>query len=264
MTSVSDTNVSAGEYGDRFSEIYDDIFPRETITTEVLEWIMSTTKSPASSLIELGAGTGRVTIPLVDALTVANSAPPRAVAVDISAPMLDILREHDPLERIETRVADVSTYDDPQKYDLVLCVCATLSMIVDPAKQQATLDRCSELLAPGGTLIIETHNPDWVRRFIGPANYGSYFVPYPGKHRGLASFATIDDDLWLVEHVWIDGPNVTQEKEVSRLTSVSEIDGYADKAGFSLVSRHGSLSGSAFDESSSLSVSVYNHAGATP
>jgi SAM-dependent methyltransferase len=99
------------------------------------------------SLLELGAGAGRVTAPLVERGY-------DVVAVDDSAEML----AH--VHGAQTVVASIEGLDLGRRFDGVL-LCSHLINTSDPAQREAFLAACARHVAPDGCVVIERHTPQW-------------------------------------------------------------------------------------------------------
>ncbi|MFI7276879.1 class I SAM-dependent methyltransferase [Streptomyces sp. NPDC049879] len=247
-------------YGQVFADFYDRIFPRdagaERTARTLADW------HPGGPALELGVGTGRIAVPL------ARLAGP-VTGVDSSPEMLDRLRAAlDATAAPITPVhGDIRTYTDAERYGLVYCVCATLSMILDADGQRAAVARAADRLAPGGTFVVETHNPAFVLDLHEGRRRTSYFAPYPEPDTGLQSYSTLlpEQSLWHVSHIWHEPGRTRIGSELSRLTRPDEVDAYAAAAGLVPVSRHADWAGTPFDpEHSALYVTRYARRADTP
>lgn len=228
------------DYGRQFAGIYDALFPQAHVTPDQVEWLSSLLPDRDPLLIvELGVGTGRVALPLAAALAERR---PSFIGVDVSQEMLDVLGQSDVFGAISPKLADATQVVPASHADLVLCVCGTLSMITDPVGQEAAVRNAAAALRPGGLLVVETHSPDLVRS-MHVEGHATLAVPYEGYRKVLVSFCELDFPNWKVDHCWIDGDRATFASEVSRLTSLSEIDGYASGAGLELVGHFSGLGG---------------------
>ncbi|WP_314149191.1 class I SAM-dependent methyltransferase [uncultured Leifsonia sp.] len=241
-------------YGRHFAAIYDALFPRSLITSAEVRWLIGLLPPARERLIvEFGVGTGRVALPIARAVREKST---RVIGVDISEEMLERLATEDESGLVTAISADVTSERVIQGADLVMCVCATISMITDPDKQQATFSNAAETLKPGGVLVVETHNAELVcsMHIDGRATLA---IPYPGERRVLVSFSELDFPIWRVDHCWIQGRSATFADEVSRLTSLEELDEYARQAGLDSVGHFSGLSGAQFNESSATHTAVY-------
>ena len=104
---------------------------------------------PADSCVDLGAGTGFVTMALAPLVS-------SVLAVDISPAMASALAEQaaaDGLANVSTQVADLVEFQlPPTSTDLVVSSYA-LHHLVDPDKR-ALVARAAQWLRPGGRLVI--------------------------------------------------------------------------------------------------------------
>ncbi|HEU4730607.1 MAG TPA: class I SAM-dependent methyltransferase [Kofleriaceae bacterium] len=119
----------------------------------------------ADRILELGAGTGRVTVPLArDGRHV--------VALDQSAAMLDRLRDR--IARLPTSVAaritpvlgDLRTFSIPGRFPLAIAAFNVLEHLYTRGEVTACLQRIAAHLAPGGAFAFDVQLPDlaWLIR----------------------------------------------------------------------------------------------------
>jgi SAM-dependent methyltransferase len=235
MTDVTD-------YGTQFADIYDDLIPRTSFTDEMGRWVLGLVEQRTPSVLELGVGTGRVLVPLARVLRARGSTAP-LVGVDASPEMLDRLEHAASGLDVDAVVADIRSFRSEQRFDLVLCVCNTIGMSIDPGSEAEVFRTAAAALRPGGVLVVETQNAELVRGFFGPDGPGVVFAPYPGRKRGLVSFGTIVDDVFRADQVWIDGDSVVRRNESVRLADVADLVEWADAAGLHLDGHSTDLSG---------------------
>jgi SAM-dependent methyltransferase len=244
----------AGDYGRQFAGVYDRIFPHGAAAHQTAAWLAGLHPGDGRASLELGVGTGRIALPLADLTG-------EVVGVDSSAEMLDVLREalaERPLP-VEPVLADMRDYSDERDYGLVLCVCGTLSMVLDPDGQQRVLDTCARAVGTGGAVVIETHNPGGVEAMHDGRLRDSFFTPYPEPGTGLLSHSTLDPDrrIWQLSHIWFENGGSHVASEVSRLTSPDEVDAYAARAGLVPDGRYGDWAGTDFAGGEPTFISVY-------
>lgn len=220
---------STQTYGRQFADIYDDIFPRSAISDAETSWLRDVI-GRASVVVELGVGTGRVAVPLAAALAQTRKEV-TYIGVDASTEMLDRLAEADASRSIVPRQGDMRWPDYPADVDAVVCVCGTISMLTSSADQSTVFEGAARALRPGGVLIIETHDPDVVRRLHAGRQDVTYAVPGPRERTALVSFSRLSGTAWHVDHVWIDGTTAVFPSEDSRLTTLDELDDHAASAG---------------------------------
>ncbi|RBM24330.1 class I SAM-dependent methyltransferase [Streptomyces sp. PT12] len=239
-------------YGREFADFYDRLFPRDAqadlAVRRLAEW------HPGGRALELGVGTGRIAVPLARRTG-------DVVGVDSSPEMLDRLRAAiDAAAAPVTPVhGDIRSWADGTAYGLVYCVCATLSMLLDPVDQRAAIAVAARHLAPGGTLVVETHNPAFVHALHEGRARATWFAPYPEPGTGLQTYSTLlpSGGLWHASHLWHEAGTVRVGSELSRLTTPDEVDAYAAEAGLVPVSRHGDWAGTAYADDGPLHISRY-------
>jgi len=150
-TAGEDRHAAAARSFDAAAEIYE--ASRPDYPAAAVEWMLP---SEARQVLDLGAGTGKLTSALVDrGLDVA--------AVDPSGPMLDVLRRRVPVARAIVAGAEDLPLGDAS-VDVV--TVAQAWHWVDPVRASAEVAR---VLRPGGTLAlvwnIRDESVEWIRRF---------------------------------------------------------------------------------------------------
>lgn len=215
-------------YGRQFDGWYHRLFPDDASVVTEVDLLASLHPDPASGTVEFGVGNGRIALPLSRRIG-------RITGVDSSPEMLDLLRrdlaEDTPVEPVH---ADIRTYTADGTVGLVYAICATLSMLLTPEEQQQAVRRAADLLAPGGRLVVETHNKPAVLALHEGRSRATYFTPYPEPGTGLQSHSLLfpEGSLWHLSHVWYESDGTTRVgTEVSRLTAPEEFDAYARAAG---------------------------------
>jgi SAM-dependent methyltransferase len=126
------------------------------------------------SVLELTSGTGRLSVPLIQAHV-------PLTCLDNSPDMLTILRK----KLIEQGLCapvyqmDASSFSLPQKFDLIIIPFNTFSEFTDPAMQQTTLAAIHAHLADEGRFICTLHNPEIRLRTIDEQVHirGKYALP---------------------------------------------------------------------------------------
>lgn len=140
----------------------------------------------AISLIEAACGTG---------LMLARLAPDfRVSGFDLSPKMIE--RARDRLPSIPLTVADMTTWETSQRYDVIVCVGSSIGYVRTEAALRRTLTGFARHLAPGGLILIEPWFPPEVWE---DGRQGLDIVNQP--HLKLARLATSgrDGDLSVLE-----------------------------------------------------------------
>jgi SAM-dependent methyltransferase len=104
------------------------------------------------SLIDLGCGDGRISIPLV-------AETGELLLVDSSAGMLELARRNVPsglAARVSFKCADLGDFESRQSYDIVLCI-GVLAHVPSPP---ATLRQIAQLVGPDGRAVVQFTDDD--------------------------------------------------------------------------------------------------------
>jgi SAM-dependent methyltransferase len=141
--------MSANRY-DEVADLYD---LHVTVDLDV-PFYVSEAQRVSGKVLELMAGTGRISLPLVEAgidLT----------CVDASERMLERLRTKLRARDLSAVVhrADIRDFDLGERFALVLIPFHSFSEIVEPADTERALGSAVRHLGEGGRLIVALHNP---------------------------------------------------------------------------------------------------------
>ena len=126
-------------------------------------------------VLEIGCGTGRVSIPLAEAGF-------EVVGVDRSASMLRIAEEHraalvpEVAARLTFVEADMTTLDLGRQFALIVAPSRVFQFALTTDAQRATLRALRAHLRPGGRLVLDLFDP--ALEYVGP---GSVFPPRTGE-----------------------------------------------------------------------------------
>ncbi len=117
-------------------------------------------RAAAGPVLELGCGTGRITVPLVQAGL-------RVVAADSSLPMLRRLQERrgrmlSPAEsgRLQIVAMDMRRIGFAERFSRILCPFSLLTYLVKEKERRIFLQEVKEHLAPGGRMLLDVFTPD--------------------------------------------------------------------------------------------------------
>ncbi len=238
-------------YGRSFADVYDrwyrDAFDTETTVAAIARL------AAGGSVLELGAGTGRLAIPLADRGI-------DVVALDASTEMLDRLRRGDRDGRVSTVLADMAAIDvEPsvcdRRFAVVVCACSSLLNLPDVGSIRRCIAGAAAVLAPGGALVLEA------------------VVPTDPQHVPLVSLTparVVTDGAVFVEtrfdpdrrrltgrHVEVVGGAVRTRPWAVVLCGPDVLDDAAAAAGLALDERWSDWSGSDFDDGAGEHVSIY-------
>jgi ubiquinone/menaquinone biosynthesis C-methylase UbiE len=148
-------------------DLYDVVTPA-TFGGDV-QWYQQKAQRSGGPVLELGAGTGRVT------LAIAESGIP-IHALDANQEMLDRLAAKLAIsaEEVWSRVTlvhdDMRTFDLPEQFALVICPFRAFLHNVTTADRRACLGRVRKHLQPGGRFAFNVFHPslDYMAQHAGP------------------------------------------------------------------------------------------------
>jgi SAM-dependent methyltransferase len=240
--------MDASSYGDRIADRYDDDY-RSLGTTDPQILVLAELTAPGNRVLELGIGTGRVSLPLVE----------RGIdvtGVDASSRMLDRLAAKPHGDKVHAFLGDMAEVSVAGQFDLIFCVANSFFGLLTQDAQIGCLTRAAERLAPGGKLLIEA------------------FVPNLAMFTNGQSWRTrrVDDDRVIAEASQLDA--IAQRVDTNvlylehgravdivpiriRYAHVAELDLMARVSGLVLHSRWADWSKAPFRSDSGMHVSVY-------
>ena len=234
-------------WGDRYAPAYDELLslmaPGETeAAVEVLFELAG--GGPA---LELGIGTGRVALPLVE----------RGIdvhGIDASPEMGEKLRQQPGGDRIPFTVGDIAAVTIEGQFRLAFAVHNTFSLLLTEEDQIRCLQNVARQLTDDGILVIEAAVP------VQPDERGQSFTIWSIEDdRLMVSFSKHDPvtrsmktlELWLSD----DGIRTFPSRE--RPLPPAELDAMAEQAGLRLRDRWDNWDRTPFTASSTYHVSVY-------
>ncbi|MFO0965451.1 MAG: methyltransferase domain-containing protein [Gemmataceae bacterium] len=147
-------------------------------------------------LLDLGAGTGRLAIPLArDGF--------RVVAVDLSPRMLEVLGEKArradvSVARLAANIVELDALAG-ESFDYAACLFSTLGLVEGQGARRQVFKHVRRLLKPGGVFVFHVHNrsfhlwtrfgrrlllKNWWRSLLGREERGDFVMP---PHQGAAA-----------------------------------------------------------------------------
>jgi SAM-dependent methyltransferase len=172
------TDPNAYYVGGRGVEMYD-LFTGGGLLTGDVEFYLDSAQRFGGPILELGTGTGRVSIPLAEDGH-------EVVGLDLSAAMLDLsaarLRERPELaSRVRLVEGDMTNFDLGQRFRLALVPARSFQHVITPEGQRATLSCIRRHLVPGGYLILDLFDPKFETLFDGSADFLTREARHPGS-----------------------------------------------------------------------------------
>ena len=135
-----------------------------------VEWYRQKAVDSGGPVLELGAGTGRITLPIAEAGI-------RVAALDLDAGMLDTLRQKvvclpvDTAARVSVHHGDMRSFTLGESFKLIIIPFRAFLHNITRDDQLAALRRASAHLEPGGELALNVFHPSL--EFMA-ANAGAY------------------------------------------------------------------------------------------
>jgi len=232
-------------YGDGMADVYDDWYAAPPDTDACIAALAAL--APQGRVLELGAGTGRLAIPLAQRGLEMH-------ALDGSAEMLRRLAAKPGGERVTCHVGDMATDLPPGPFDLVFVAVNTFFGILEPAAQAGAMLGIAERLRTGGYFVIEAFVPEQdadgdridVRDLSADRVVLSISRTDAAKQQAMGQFVELRDGMPVRLRPW-----------AIRWALPEELDVMASASGLALESRWSSWAGAPFTAESSNHVSVY-------
>lgn len=145
-------------YGRAFADVYDDWYAQVTNVEETVDTLVRL--AGGGDLLELGAGTGRIAVPLAVRLSERRDSRARVVGIDESDEMLAIWRAKLADSQVAAACSEVVQGDmsaplPAGPFTVVFCTFNTFFNLSDHDAQRACLRHASAVLAPGGAIVLE-------------------------------------------------------------------------------------------------------------
>lgn len=132
---------------DLLAKFYDRLMSDSSLRSKQVMRCIERYGPAASSLLELGCGTGAV----LDGLSAAGS----LAGMDISPDMLDIARVR--LPGAQFIQGDISSFDLGRRFDVIVCTYDVLNHLADFSRWVSCFECACEHLAPGGLFIFDVN-----------------------------------------------------------------------------------------------------------
>jgi SAM-dependent methyltransferase len=137
----------ARTYGDRIADVYDEWFPHALLQTDAsIERLVEL--AGRGPLLELGIGTGRVTVPLAQRGLEVHG-------IEASEAMAAKLRAKPGGELVHLTVGDIAEADVDGSFSLVFAIGDTLNLLATQEQQLRCLRRFAAKLVGGGVFVVE-------------------------------------------------------------------------------------------------------------
>jgi SAM-dependent methyltransferase len=196
------------------------------------------------AVLELGIGTGRIALPLVQRGV-------RVAGIDLSTAMVAKLREKPGGEEIQVAIGDFATTRIEGTFSLAYLVFNTINNLTKQDWQVACFENAAAHLEPGGCFVIEVGIPKL--RWLPP---GQRFVPFAvgSEHLGFDEYDVAEQGLISHHYYPQEGEQVSMP---FRYVWPSELDLMARIAGMRLRERWSGWRREPFTAESGKHVSVW-------
>jgi SAM-dependent methyltransferase len=240
-------------------DLYDVVIPA-SFQGDV-EWYRAKAEACGGPVLELGAGTGRVTVAIAEAGIPVH-------ALDSSREMLDALaaklaaKPRDVRDRVTLVAADMRTFELPERFTLAISPFRAFLHNVTDEDRLATLARVRRHLRPGGRLALNVYHPSllYMSRHAGPLEAVWRWVgnfPLPGGGFVSRSEANRYDTVRQVVHSQhryeeYDDAGSLIRTTLHRLELAylypGDIEHLLTRAGFTAITIKGGFGGRAFSD----------------
>ena len=246
---MENDDIDPARYGRSFADVYDEWYADSFDTGTAVATIVDL--ADGAPVLELGAGTGRLAIPLA-------SGGLEVVALDASVEMLDRLRSADRTGLVEPVMADMTSFAGSvagRRFGAVVCAFNTILNLPTEAAIDACLTDVASVLSPRGVVAIEAIVPadpaDVPSRSLTPARVRSDSVVFVETHFDAASGRLHG------RHVEVSGGTVRTRPWSIILVGPERLDAAAASAGLVRLDRWSDWSRTPFDDGSTAHVSIY-------
>jgi SAM-dependent methyltransferase len=217
--------------------------------------------SAGSAILDLGAGTGRLAVPLA-------RDGHRVVAMDQAPAMLDRLRERlagapAVAARVEPRLGDLRTFELGRRFGLAIAAFNVVEHLYTRVELAAFLARVAAHLEPTGTLAFDVQMPDlsWLTR-DPERRWARTRFTHPTTGRQLVYTTNHDYDpvtqiaLIRIYYEPVEGGPTRVVKLSQRKFFPAELEALLAASGFRMVERYGDFDGEPLEGSAMSQVLV--------
>ncbi len=232
--------------------LVEDIYDEYVQTTHDVPFFLKEAGKSGGEVLELMAGTGRVSIPLARAGI-------RLTCVDASPEMLERLRRKLREDNLQADVheQDIRELDLGKTFDLVLIPFHSFAELLTREDREQTLRAVFRHTAPGGRFICTLHNPAFRLKTVdGRVKLGgTHNLKNDTERLVVLGLETYDPDLKQVAGLQFferyDDRGVMQWRRLLEIrfavVEKEELEDLAREAGFEVESLYGDYSHGAFD-----------------
>ena len=242
----------ARTYGDRFADVYDDWYGDVTDTAACTATVVALAQAAGGGpVLELGVGSGRLALPLVQQGLEVHG-------IDASAAMVEQLRAKPGGDRVQVTVGDMADLDlaESPAFAVVLVAFNTFFNLSTEDAQRRCLCRVRDVLAPDGVFVLEAFVPDAVG---GSGIDGALTPRHISADEVVLSVSQRDRAAQTItgQHVHVTEAGIRLRPWHLRYATPEQLDGLAAEAGLDLAWRAAGWSDEPFTDDSGVHVSAY-------
>ena len=173
---------------DGFIADYYDTSPILVRRTQDISFYVNSVKQYGDPALELGCGTGRITMPIAEAGY-------RIVGLDLSERMLQRAETKrtrlrpDTRERVHLAQGDMTSFDLGEKFRTIMIPFRPFQHLLETEQQMSCLDCAKKHLAPNGRLIVDFFQTDAERmhdpKFLNESALSEYVLS-DGRHVAMS------------------------------------------------------------------------------
>ena len=239
--------MSKDYFGERIAERYDetasDMFDRSAVNP-VVDFLADLAFD--GTALELGIGTGRIALPLVQRGI-------RVHGIDMSEAMVARLRAKPGAEQIDVTIGDFATTTVPGQFSVAYLVFNTIMNLTTQDAQVACFQNVAAHLTPGGCFVIEVGVPDLQR--LPPGETVRPFTVSDTK-LGFDEYDIASQGM-ISHHYWVVDGKLEVFSPPFRYVWPAELDLMARLARMSLLERWAGWKREPFSSDSMSHVSVW-------
>ena len=218
-----------------------DLYDSYVTATEDIPFFVEEARQVSGPVLELMAGTGRVSVPLAEAGA-------DLTCVDLSGPMLARLRDKLAARGLSAEVVEADIRNlrlTKNSFARAILPFQSFAELLRPVDQMAALVSIADLVAPAGRFICTLHNPEVRRKTVdGQLRVlGSTPLPEGGETLVLSSSQRFAPDPIIVHaaqfyEIYDDQGRLKEKRVLNvsyRLVERTEFRALAEAAGFRVI-----------------------------
>lgn len=192
-------------YAEQLHAIHDRMVLPGSQAERAADFLMGLAGRADPSVIELGVGSSRI------ALRLARRGA-TVTGVDGSARKLDACRAASKGADLRLVEADIRTWCPDRQADLVCCVAGTLTFLPTPEDRLQAMRVIASAVRPGGAVVIENYDPDYVRALhkAQPSFELKLPVGDAPDHVDARSLLDAEKGVWQSEYRWTEADGTSK------------------------------------------------------